>query len=126
MATLNETAIVLKYLSDVYGKKLGMDQVKAYHRTLAEFPRLKLVDAATMWVGQSKWYPAPAELTRTASGIGKPYPEGVDEQAWWYTFSNGISINDFTDEDVAKVYALAGESVVEPVSIPAEYIGDIH
>jgi len=120
MANLNEVSIVLKYLADVFvtreGEKITVDKAKAYHRVLQDIPRLQLVDTATAWVSSEKWFPKPAELLELSKKFSKPFGDPTTESAWWFAFAHGYeSTDDFTDEDVKKIYAAADVAMVEAI-----------
>lgn len=109
MAKLDEVATVMKYLSDTYATPLSIGQVRGYHTVLRDTPRLQLVDAATLWVGREKWFPKPTELLAAAMRVSKPAGDPTTEAAWWFAFAHGYeSTDDFTDADVAAIYAEAG------------------
>lgn len=110
MATLAETAQVLKRLAAAYGQTITADQAKAYQGVVGLYPRMDLALAATDLMGENTFFPRPAELRaklqeRKIKGLVFYCKHSEDEATFWRMFELGITnVDDLSEEDVRKVY----------------------
>ena len=119
MAKISEIAIVLRYLAEVYQVQVTKDKSRVYHSVMGDIARLRIVDAATLWVSKEKWFPKPSELLSCLPKAAKTL-DPTTEAAWWAAFVNGYeSTDDMTDDDVTAVYADAGVQMVGDIKLPA-------
>ena len=119
MAKINEIAIVLRYLAEVYQVQVTKEKARAYHSVMGNIDRMRIVEAATLWVSKEKWFPKPSELIGCLPKGGKTF-DPTTEAAWWFAFAHGYeSTDDLTEADVAAVYADAGVPMVGDVRLPA-------
>lgn len=124
MAKMSEITIVLRYLSEVYQVPTTKEKVRVYHTVMGDIARLRIVDAATVWVSKEKWFPKPSELLGCLSKVGKTL-DPTTESMWWAAFIHGYdNSDDLNDDDVSSIYADAGVEMVGDIKLPAGALND--
>lgn len=112
MATLADTAIVLKRLAAAYGQTITADQARAYQAVIGTWPRMDLAGAAVELMGESTFLPRPAELraalaarkTRGLSWTGCKM--AADERCLWKMFELGVnSIDELSEAQIGDIYS---------------------
>jgi hypothetical protein len=127
MATTKaDIGFILLRLADAYGKTLDERTVNLYYQSLFEYHRMVLVHTAAELMKTSKWFPRISEIILEAEKHKNQYVTSqwyrLDEAAQWYMYRRNIShTDDLTDDDIEKIYALAGLPMDEPLDIPPEY-----
>lgn len=112
MATLADTAIVLKRLAAAYGQTITADQARAYQLVIGGWHRLDIAGAALELMGESTFLPRPAEL-RTALAARKTRGlfwtgcrNGADERCLWKMFEAGVtSVDDLSEAQIGDIYS---------------------
>lgn len=128
MAQKKDVSFIMLKLGEAYGKEITDDQVGIYHQTLQDYPRLVLVHAAANLTKASKWFPRISEFVQAAERASGAYNEPgwakVDEAMYWYLYRHHlISTDALTEQDIQRIYADAGEPLVEEiVEIPPEFL----
>ena len=128
MAQKKDVSFIMLKLGEAYGKEITDDQVGIYFQALQEYPRLVLVHAAANLTKASKWFPRVSEFVQAAERAKGAYNEPdwakVNEAMYWYLYRHNMSSTDeLSDADIQRIYAEAGEPLVEEiVEIPPEFI----
>lgn len=117
MATkFNDMAVIVGRLAQAYDKTVSIDQARAYHTALCDFPRMVLVTATTQLISESKFFPRPSEIVTVAKRISTTYTEPEwakdDEAMYWYLYTHNMtSTDELTDKDVQAIYKSVGVEV---------------
>lgn len=110
MATLSETAMVLKRLAAAFGQTITADQARAYHAVVGQYARMELAQAANDLMGEKTFFPRPAEVRakiveREIKGKQLVTHDPEDERCLWRMFELGINDpGELSEEDVRLVY----------------------
>jgi len=110
MATLGETATVLKRLAAAYGQTITTDQARAYHAIIGQYARLEMAQAAIELMGEKTFLPRPAELRgkimdRRTKGKWMVIRSDSDEACLWRMFEQGInSPGELSADEIKAIY----------------------
>lgn len=111
MATLADTAIVLKRLAAAYGQTITADQARSYQMVIGQWPRMDIAQAAVEVMSSNTFLPRPAELRTTlierkTRGLTVAIRNPADERCLWKMFELGITDpGELSEAVVAEIYS---------------------